>query len=277
MYIDTHFHTNVYERYENAVELALNQMVQKKILAVSNTVDVDSYKSTLELAKRSDFVLPCFGLHPQVAPEFIANIDELNDLFENALIFGEIGLDHYHMKNEAEYPAQEKLLRKFFDYAQKQKKIVILHLDGAEERGLEIIQTYKLKRIIVHGYWGNLTTFKKMVDEGIYFSIGGNAIMPKFKPVIDADDLKRVYQIVREIPPGQLLVETDGPCRTDPNASPDGPRSSPYYIKEIIDQLAILRDTSAEQINQQALDNFLKITKKDSQLAKYHSLILNNR
>ena len=277
MYIDTHFHTNVYERYENAVDPSLQMLEQRKILVVSNTVDLDSYKTTLNLAKQSDFVLPCFGLHPQNAPEYIDKLDELNELFEKALVFGEIGLDHFHMKDKSEYPAQEILFRKFLEFAQKQKKIVILHLDGAEKTALKILQEYKLPAVIVHGFWGDLDVFKKMVDEGFYFSTGGNAIMPKFKPVVDAADLKRVHTIIKKIPAQQLLTETDGPCRTDPNASPDDPRSAPSYIIDIIEQLATIRNATADEINRLAIDNFQKITKNNTWVEKYHTLIENSR
>ncbi len=188
MFVDAHFHTNVYERWEGTLEVVLSIMRKHRIYALSATTDLDSYKSTLEIAKKSKFVIPCFGLHPQVALDYIDKLDSLKDHFEQAVAYSEIGLDRYHLKDESQYPAQEKLLEHFFTFAQKQNKLVVLHLDGAEEIGLEMIRNFSLKKVIVHGYKGSIQTLKEMIDYGCYFSVGGNIIMDKFKPVIEQED-----------------------------------------------------------------------------------------
>lgn len=53
MFIDSHFHTNVYNRYENALEQALAILDEHKILVVSSSTDPDSYQQTLEIAEKS--------------------------------------------------------------------------------------------------------------------------------------------------------------------------------------------------------------------------------
>lgn len=273
MFIDEHFHTNVYERYENALDQALQLMAENKIFVVSNSCDLDEYATTLKIARRSHFVLPCFGIHPQMAPDYVDKLDSLADYFDQALVFGEIGLDHIHVKDQSQYPTQERILECFFETAKRQGKIVILHLDGAEDRGLEIIQTFSLNKVIVHGYWGSLETLRKMLDLGIYFSVGGNVIMDKFKPVIPLDYWNRVQQIVKQVPANLLLVETDGPCRTDPDVPPDAPRSMPTYIKDIMVKVAEIRETSVEELIHLVTDNFMKLIKDDKRLEACTSLI----
>jgi TatD DNase family protein len=273
MFIDTHFHTNVYERYENALDQALQLMAENKILVVSNSCDLDEYEATLKIAKRSEFVLPCFGIHPQSAPDYVDKLGLLSDYLDQALMFGEIGLDHIHVKDQSQYPIQEGILERFFQAGEHQSKIVILHLDGAEYRGLEIIQTFSLNKVIIHGYSGSLETLRKMLDLGFYFSVGGNAIMDRFKPVIPLDDWNRVQQIVKQVSDDLLLVETDGPCRFAPDVSPDAPRSMPTYIKNTVAKVANIRETSVDELIHQVTDNFMKLIKDDKRLEAYASLI----
>ena len=47
MFVDAHFHTNVYERWEGALEDALAIMRKHRIYALSATTDLDSYDARL--------------------------------------------------------------------------------------------------------------------------------------------------------------------------------------------------------------------------------------
>ncbi|MCG3254311.1 MAG: TatD family hydrolase [Candidatus Heimdallarchaeota archaeon] len=118
MFLDSHFHTNVYNRYEGALEQALAILDEHKILVVSSSTDPDSYQQTLEIATKSKYVLPCFGIHPQVAHEYLNKLEELDDLFDQAIAFGEIGLDHYYLEDESQYHANTHFWNTF---SQKQE------------------------------------------------------------------------------------------------------------------------------------------------------------
>lgn len=273
MIIDAHFHTNVYERYEGAIRTALHILQKSKILVVSNTCSVPEYKTTIKIAKKSPLILPTFGVHPQMAPEYIENLSSLQKYLDEALIYGEIGLDHVHITNKAQYPIQEKLLRLFFENAKKQNKLVILHLDGAEEKGLEIVKEYSLEKVVVHGYWGSEETAKKMIEAGIFFSVGGNMINEKFKSLIRDDDWIRVQNIIKIIPDELLLVETDGPSRTDPDTLPDAPRCMPNYIIESMKRVSKIRQTKFEELKQLTVKNFLGLIEDDYRFETFISLI----
>ncbi len=275
MYLDAHFHTIVYNRYEGSLDLALRLLKEEKILVISNSCTIPEYQDTLDIAKKSSFVLPAFGIHPQMAPEYINKIKSIQPYLDQSIVFGEIGLDHIHVTDSSQYPAQRKILEAFFKAAKEQNKIVFLHLDGAEEEGLKQIKKYKLDKAVVHGYRGSLETFYQLIEEGCYFSIGGNAIMEKFKPIIQPEDWERVQTIVKEIPNIQLLIESDGPCRTAPEVSWDAPRSMPTYIKDIVSTVASLRNTTTERLIDQTTHNFLKLIGEDKRLKNFKTLLMN--
>lgn len=274
MFIDLHFHTNVYLRFENSLEPALALLDEHKILVVSSSTDPDSYQQTLEIAAKSKYVLPCFGIHPQVAHEYLDKLDDLEDLFDQAIAFGEIGLDHYFLKDESQYPAQYTLLEHFFTKARDQNKLVVLHLDGAEEQGYELIKNFSLTKVIVHGYKGSLKTMKKLLEIGCYFSVGGNMILDKFRQEMTEDDWALFQSIIEKMPSDRLLIETDGPCRTEPNPLEGAPRSMPTYIFEMITKIASVRDISKEKLLESTKENFKRLIQDDEFLRSYGSLIV---
>ncbi len=264
----------MYNRYENALEKALAILDEHKILVVSSSTDPDSYQQTLEIAAKSKYVLPCFGIHPQVTHEYLDKLDELNDLFDQAIAFGEIGLDHSYLKDESQYPAQYTLLKHFFSKARDQDKLVVLHLDGAEEQGYELIKKFSLTKVIVHGYKGSLETMRKLLGIGCYFSVGGNMILDNFRQEMTEDDWVLFQSIIEEIPSNRLLVETDGPCRTEPNPPEGAHRSMPTYIFKMITKIASVRDISKEKLLESTKENFKRLIQDDEFLRSYGSLIV---
>ncbi|MCW3980301.1 MAG: TatD family hydrolase [Candidatus Bathyarchaeota archaeon] len=290
MFIDAHLHTDIYESQGETLDQALKLIGENGILVLSNSMDLDSYEATLRIAKRSDFVLPCFGIHPFAALEYVDKLDSLTDCLNQALMFGEIGLDHFYTQDSTQYLAQQKIFELFLETAEKQDKIVILHLVGAEKKGLETIQSFSLKKVIahgiVHGYGGSWKTLRKMSDLGIHFSmkklrkmfdlginfsLGGSAIMDNFKPAIPINYWNAVQQIVKEVPNDLLLTETGGPCQTDLDAPPDS--SIPTFIKDVIAKIAEIRKTSVEELVCLVTANFLNLIESDNRLASFVSLI----
>jgi TatD DNase family protein len=253
-------------------------------------MDVNSYETTLRIAKRSGFVLPCFGIHPFAAFKYADKLNSLTDYLNQALVFGEIGLDHFCTHDSMRILAQQKVFELFLETAEKQDKIVIVHLVGAEEKGLETIQSFSLKKVIVHGvvhgYGGSWETLREMADRGIHFSmkklrkmfdlgiifsLGGSGIMDNFRPVIPVNYWNVVQQIVKEVPDDLLLTETGGPCQTDPDAPPDS--SMPTFIKDVIAKIAQIRRTSVEELLRLVTANFMNLIENDKRLATYISLM----
>ncbi|MHA1122432.1 MAG: TatD family hydrolase [Candidatus Heimdallarchaeota archaeon] len=115
MFIDSHFHTNVYNRFENALEQALAILDEHKILVVSSSTDPDSYQQTLEIATKSKYFLPCFGIHPQVALrsmpnyifEMVAKIVSVRNISQEKLV--ELTNKNFHRLIQ-----DDKLLEVFF-------------------------------------------------------------------------------------------------------------------------------------------------------------------
>ncbi|MCE7746380.1 MAG: TatD family hydrolase [Candidatus Heimdallarchaeota archaeon] len=161
-----------------------------------------------------------------------------------------------------------------FRKARDQDKLVVLHLDGAEAQGYELIKKFSLTKVIIHGYKGSLETMKKLLDTGCYFSVGGNMILDAFKQEMTEDDWKLFQKIVEKIPSDRLLIETDGPCRTEPNPPEGAPRSMPDYLFTMITKIATVRGTPNEELVESTNENFERLIQDDKLMKPYYNLLV---
>ena len=260
MFIDAHSHVDRYELVdEHALESALSEIAQNRILTVSNSMDLPSYRRNLEISNSCDLVLPAFGVHPWNAPKYADHLDELSDAIKKCPMLGEIGLDHYFVKDASAYCAQRKVLEFFLDAARKQDKIANLHTKGAEQEVLELLDQYEIPRVIVHWYSGPLDIFRQMVDRGAYFTVGVEVLYSE-----------HIRTIAREIPSSKLLTETD---------NPGGPKGfigqpgMPLLVKDVLKGLAEARRTSADEIIHTVKANFLELIGDDKRLSDARAIL----
>ena len=254
MFIDAHSHVDRYDLVdEQALGSALAEITQHRILTISNSMDLPSYKRNLEISEMCSLVLPTFGVHPWNAPEYADRLNELSEAIEQSPMIGEIGLDHYFVQDTSAYPAQRTVLEFFLGAAREQEKITNLHTKGAEREVLELLDQYDIPRVIVHWYSGPLDIFREMVARGVYFTVG-----------IEVLYSEHIQTIAQEIPSRQLLTETD---------NPGGPKGfigrpgMPVLVKNVVQGIAEARRTTADAIIQTVQANLLEFIRDDRRLS----------
>jgi len=78
MHIDAHAHLDRYDLVgRGAVDAVLADIEQHQISTISNSMDPPSYERTLEIAARSKWVLPIFGVHPWNASQWAGRLGDL--------------------------------------------------------------------------------------------------------------------------------------------------------------------------------------------------------
>ena len=254
MLVDAHSHVDRFELVdEQALSSALAEITQHKILTISNSMDLLSYKRNLEISETCSLVVPTFGVHPWNAPENADRLDDLGGAIEQSPMLGEIGLDHHFVQDASAYPAQRKVLEFFLGAAKEQEKIVNLHTKGAEREVLDLLDQYEIPRVIVHWYSGPLDICREMVARGMYFTVG-----------IEVLYSKHVQTIAQEIPSRQLLTETD---------NPGGPKGfigkpgMPALLQDVVQGIAVARRTATESIVQTVQANMLELIRDDGRLS----------
>lgn len=249
MLIDAHAHIH---HYDEALDTTLEEIQREQIFTIAVATEPNSYRRTLDIAQRCEFVLPTFGIHPWEAHEHVSSLDEIGAFLRQSPMLGEIGLD-FHWADEETFDAQRRVFRRFLEAARDQDKIVNLHTKGAEQEILAMLHAHEIRRAIVHWYSGPLDALDEMIARGFYFTVG--------IAVMHSDHIQRIAQI---IPEEQLLTETDNPGALEWLTDETG---MPAVLHQVIDALAEVRGTSAGHIRETVHTNFACLIADDPWLS----------
>ncbi len=266
MIIDTHSHLQFYAFKDDAQDV-----IQKTLAENIHIINVGTKYQTSEDAvkmaeKYNEGVYAAIGLHPMyAAAEFIKLKHDTNEeedfILENSfdkekykelarskkvLAIGEIGLDYYYKPKTTEKlqqfkEKQKQVFLQQLDLAKELDLPVILHCRMAHVDVIEILQSRKNIKGVIHCFTGTLQQAKKYVAMGFYLGING--IIFKF----DID------QVIKEISLDNLVVETDCPYLTPPMA--ENKRNEPIFIKHTIQKMADLKGISFQEVTQKTTQN----------------------
>jgi TatD DNase family protein len=254
MWIDAHAHLDRYDLVDDrALDAALAEIERHRILTISNSMDLPSYRRNLEIGERCELAIPTFGVHPWNAPEYVDRLPDLRAAMEQSPMLGETGLDHHFVEDTSAYPAQRQVFEFFLSAARDQNKIVTVHTKGAEEEVLALLDRYHLPRVIVHWYSGPLDILRNLVARGATFTVG-----------VEVLHSEHIQAVAREVPLGQLLTETDNPGGP---VGFIGEPGMPELVKDVVRGIAKARETTAEAIVQAVQANLLALIRDDPWLA----------
>ena len=248
-YIDCHFHFAEKYFYKRADELVKNwlKLDISKIVTVARNLK-DSQRNIELVKKYPNLILACIGRHPWGAHKF--SEEELfiyKGLAQNqeVSIIGEVGLDHYFIKDKNRWKNQITVLEQFIQIANHNKKSLMLHMTGAEEEMYQILTSSKLEvNFCCHWYSGSTKILKKLSDLGSYFTVN-----PAF---LRSKKHKKVLELVDK---SYLLTESDGPVKF--KGEPGTPALIPMLCEEIAKEIKM----PIEELNTILQTNFLKYIK----------------
>ena len=253
MLIDAHVHL---DKYGELLDEALKEIETQRIFTVATAMDVPSYLELQRIPERSNLVLPTFGIHPRRAAEYANRLPEISRHIESSPAIGEIGLDFHWVKDASTYPAQRKVVEYFIAAAAEQNKFVNLHTKAGEKEILNLLEKYDVRRAIIHWYSGPMNILRAMIDFGCYFSIGVEVLYSDY-----------IKSIAKAVPDHLLLTETDNPGALRWLKKNDE-TGMPAAIKDVVNALAKLRQTTPEQIKSLIQANFSRLIADDPWLQK---------
>ena len=201
-YFDSHIHLSD-PAYVSDMEFILKQMEYLKIKACCVSMDYTNSLQTLDLAEKSDLVLPFIGIHPECANDEIENISNLiEDNHDRISGIGEIGLDPTYVTQNDDAKKQNQVFETLLSYAEKFNKPVSIHSRKSLDDVFQIMTSYNTKHALLHWFDGSKKQLQRAMDMGFFVSYG---------PVmIYANDKQTLLSKTDE---SQILVETDGPVR----------------------------------------------------------------
>jgi len=193
------------------------------------------------------------GVHPHEAQhcsdDDFAELKELARL-DKVLAVGETGLDFN--RDYSPRPIQEAMFERQLELACELGKPVFLHQRDAHERFLPILKSYRdqlARGGVVHCFTGEKHEMYAYLDLDMHIGITGWA----------CDERRGLHllELIPDIPPQRLLLETDAPYLLPRSLrpKPKSRRNEPAYLPEILRTVATVTGRSENTIANQTTAN----------------------
>lgn len=206
MFIDTHSHIYGEEfddDREEVIERARHAGVERIILP---DIDAKSRPAMLELwEKHPDMFFPAIGLHPtSVDADYRTELKKAEKALGEHTCYGigECGIDLYWDKTY--YKEQINAFSYQLGLAKETGLPVIIHSRDSLDEVFKALKPYPYIKGIFHCFPGNAEEARRAVGSGFLLGIGG-VVTFKNSPMAD---------VVREIGPASIVLETDAPYLT---------------------------------------------------------------
>ncbi|MEK6949724.1 MAG: TatD family hydrolase [Nanoarchaeota archaeon] len=254
MLIDIHSHLDHWY-FKDDLDIVIENAKKANVKVILTAgINPETNRKALEIAKKYDIVKPCLGIYPIQAlqkeiesgeiplkEKNIFGLDEEIKFIEKnkkgIAAVGEVGLDYSLVQDKAE---QKGLFETMISLAEKLSKPIIIHSRKAEEDAIEMLQSSKLKKIIMHCFGGKKSLVKKIIDNG-WFLTAPTCITRA----------TQFQENVKLCPITQLFCETDAPYLS-PYKNPINPkefqRNEPAFIIEAYKKVAEIKGMELKEV-----------------------------
>lgn len=263
MIFDTHAHYDD-ARFDEDREAVLASLSSYGVGTVCNVgADVESSRTSLELALTHNFIYAAVGVHPESVLEMTEDdVDTLRTMviaeraaageakvqaasgidvhrpLENKIVaVGEIGLD-YHWE-EVPHEVQQKWFIRQLELADELALPVIIHSRDAAKDTYDILKEYRTGEDagIMHCYGYSKEMARQFLDLGYIIGLGG---------VVTFKNGRVAKEVASYVPLDRLLLETDCPYMSPhPHR---GERNFSGYLPLVVSEIAALKGISEDEV-----------------------------
>lgn len=250
-FVDAHIHLSDKE-YTGKVETIIEDARMSNVIAlVSNSMNYESSMLSLQLAEQNPgLVYAALGIHPWNIQFLSSNeLEQTLDLIfkqgrcrEEVVAIGEVGLDFSYGKKKLE-DLQIKVFNEMLHAAEKQSLPVIVHSRRTAPKIMSILSSFSVEKVLFHWFSGPVELLPKIVENGYYVSEGPPSAYSR-----------ETQEIVKHVPLGNLLTETDGPVRF--GGPFYGKMTTPSFIPQVVKAVAEIKGMKETDVAGQILQNF---------------------
>ena len=212
-------------------------------------------QSAVALAEEFPDVWATVGLHPtsvnEDSPETCALIEGLLS-HPRVVGVGESGLDDYW--DQGSRAAQLAAFEWQLGLAQASGKALVIHTrdqpgqDSAHRGVMEVLREWPEVRVIFHCFSGHPGLLAFGLERGAFFGFAGNVTYKK---------ATEVQAAAREVPLGQLLLETDAPFLAP--VPKRGKPNRPGYVRHTLEFVAGLRGLESAELERVTDENARRV------------------
>ena len=223
---------------------------------ITNGINPETNRTCLELSKKYDIVECGMGTYPRTAlkKEIEAgdypiklkdfDIDEeiafIKKNKNNIVAISEVGLDFVNGEDKQQIEDFEKMIK----LSEELNKPIVIHSRKAEQKAVEMLESSKNKKIVMHCFSGKKSLVKRISDNGWFLTI----------PTV----VVRAFQfqdIIKTVPINQLFCETDSPYLSPYKEQ----MNEPAYVIESYNKIAEIKQMDINEAVNNIYMNWQKI------------------
>ena len=247
MIFDTHAHYDD-DAFDEDRDTLLGEIFSSGICCITDVgASVKSSKSAVALSKKWSQIYAAVGVHPDSTADMTEeDIETLRSLAQEKKVvaIGEIGLDYYWDNSPRE--VQKKWFERQLALAREVDLPVIIHSREAAKDTMDIMrEAAKAGNTgVIHCYSYAAPMAKEYISMGFFIGIGG---------VLTFKNARVIKEVASEIPLSSIVLETDSPYLAP--VPYRGKRNNSMYLKEVVKQLAQIKQVSEETVITTTLAN----------------------
>jgi len=245
--IDAHVHLSDAEYAGRIDELVVDAKNAGVTALVSNSMDLKTCQNDVKLSQEyPNLVYAALGIHPwnvnvlkeNELQETIAFIQNQKD---NVKAIGEIGLDY---KYETIWEKQMMVFDEMLHLAETLNIPVIIHSRGTTEKIVEMLPSYRVKRVLLHWFSYPVSALYKAVDKGYFITEGPPASYSN-----------GIRDVIDKVPLTNLLTETDGPVKYWKSPY-NGQLTKPSFVRNVVEAVSEIKKIQVDEVAKQIASNF---------------------
>jgi TatD DNase family protein len=216
---------------------------------VTVSENLEDAQRVLELAQKFSFLKPCAGLYPETL-----DLDRAEALVtfirahgERLVGIGEVGLDHWIVKEAQGWEIQERMLAKFVDVSEELDLPLNVHSRAAGRHTIRFLREHGARKVLLHAFDGKPSAALEGIEAGYYFSIPPSVVRSRQK-----------QKLVQHLPLERLLLESDSPV-LGPDAAA---RNEPKNVLISCQAIAFAKGTSIEEVARATTENARRLFPK---------------
>lgn len=212
-----------------------------RVVAVGESL-ADAHRN-LELATaHPETVRPAAGLFPTRLDldEADALVTLMRSTAGSWAAVGEVGLDHWKVKDEAGRELQREIFRRFIVLARELDLPLNVHSRSAGRQTIDWLLAHGATRVQMHAFDGRAAKARAGLEAGYLFSVPPSILRSRQK-----------QKLVRQLPLESLLLESDSPVLgPDPEH-----RNEPANVRVAVTAIASIKGVSEDEVMAVAAEN----------------------
>jgi TatD DNase family protein len=200
----------------------------------------------LDLAEKFSMVKPAAGLYPTVLDRDQAEKMHafIHSCRARLAAIGEVGLDHWMVKEEKDREVQREIFTGFIRLSQDLDLPLNVHSRSAGRQAVACLLESGAVRVQLHAFDGKASAALPAVEAGYFFSIPPSVVRSRQK-----------QKLVEHLPLACLLVETDSPVL---GAEPAA-RNEPANLLLAVKAIAGIKGIPAQQVAEAVAANTVRL------------------